>query len=520
MSKQDDLFRPDRVDEQIETLSHEQGGDMPSPSSARLVSNLRQVCEEDTGIVEQVWVRLGERAAEKRRATAAGQNVVQSRSLATIRADQRKGPQPVKPVLTDTQTQSKRLRFLELLIAVLIMTTLVGSMGLIFKIRQPSTVQVGSSTRTTIGKTQTPSPASSDQTGLYITTSQGIDRVSLQSGKTIWHIGIAYAEQPLVMEGMLFFSHEDSQNYYLEAVNALTGKQLWRKNYGSSTFLQQGTHNTLYDSSCVTINTTTGARHCFIYAIKASTGEQLWSYPTPLGTSWIAVQDGVVYSVSYTQFFALSASTGTPIWQKTLPYPDQQANMMPLLSSNVLYFSSCNTTKQSAAFGGCYFYAFNASNGGELWHRPVSNTVLTDPTISDGVVYYGSSNPGSNTGAIYALDAQTGALLWMYNTDGAFNPSVRPLIATRGAVYAQIDLAGGTSMSLLALRVADRSVLWSKTLAVYYEGTPALVNGLIYVTVGQHTVEAFHANDGTQAAGYTDAAAAITGFTLVTQNAQ
>jgi outer membrane protein assembly factor BamB len=518
MSKQDDLFRPERVDEQIETFSHAQTGDMPSSSTARLVSNLLQLYEEDTGIVEQVWGRLAERAAQRRRA-AAGRSAVQSRSLETMREDQQKGPQPVKLVSTERQPQSKRRRFLEMLVAVLIMTTLVGSMALIFKIRQPSTVNVGSSTRTTIGKTQTPTPATIDQTGLYIATQKGVDRVNLQTGKIIWHIAVDYAGQPLVMGGMVFFSHEDSQNYYLEAVNALTGKQLWRKNYGSSTFLQ-GAHGTLYDSSCVTINATTGATKCFIYAIKASTGEQLWSYPTPLGTLWIAVQDGVTYGVSNTQFFALNASTGTPIWQKTLlQYPDQQANPTPLLSNNVLYFSSCNTTKQSTAFGGCYFYAFNASNGGELWHKPVNNTVLTSPTTSDGIVYYGSSNPGSNKGVIYALDTQTGAILWTYNTDGAFSPLVRPLIATRGVVYAQIDLAGGNSISFLALRVADRSVLWSKNLAMYYEGTPVLDNGLIYVTVGQHNVEAFHANDGTQATSYTDNTASITGFTLVTQNA-
>jgi len=312
------------------------------------------------------------------------------------------------------------------------------------------------------------------------------------------------------MGGMVFFSNQDSQNDYLEAANAVTGKQLWRKNYGSSTLLQVA-HGVLYDSSCVT-NATTGATNCSIYAVKASNGEQLWSYPTPLGSSWITVQDGVVYGVSYTQLFALNAAMGVPIWQKTLlKYPDQEASMTPLVSDNVLYFSSCNSTKHSPVFGGCYFYAFNASNGAELWHKPVNSAILASPAIADGVVYY-----GSREGIIYALNTQTGAILWTYNTGGVLT---RPLMATQGVVYAQIELARGNTISLLALRVANRSILWSKNLVIDYEGTPALDNGLIYVTVGQNNVEVFHAGDGTAATSYADDTAAITGFTLATQNA-
>ena len=58
MSKQDEQFFPERVDGQIEALSYVELEDTSSSSSARLVSNLRQVYEEDTEIVEQVWARL------------------------------------------------------------------------------------------------------------------------------------------------------------------------------------------------------------------------------------------------------------------------------------------------------------------------------------------------------------------------------------------------------------------------------------------------------------------------------
>jgi outer membrane protein assembly factor BamB len=515
MSKQDEAFLPERVDEQIETLSGRRIGDAAAASSAHLVSDLRQVYEEDSEIVEQVWARLAEHAANKRRVSA-GQTDVYSRSPRTTQEDQRKGSRPMKPVSTEKPQKNKYSRFLEILAAALILAILVGSMALIFKTRQPSTGHGGTSTSTAIARTKT--PAVINQTGLYIATTSGVDRVSLQTGKIIWHIPLDYAGQPLVMGGMVFFSHQDSQNYYLEAVNAVTGKELWRKNYGSSLFLQ-GAHGTLYNSSCVLTNARSGATSCSIYAIKASNGEQLWSYPTPLGSSWITVQDSVVYGVSYTQLFALNAATGTPIWQKTLlKYADQQANMTPLLSDNVLYFASCNTTKHSTAFAGCYFYAFNASNGAELWHKPVNSAILASPAIADGALYY-----GSREGIIYALNAKTGSLLWIYKTGGGLG---NPLLAAHGVVYAEVETASGNTIHLLALKAADRSALWSKDLPVYYSPVPywytfGLDNGLIYVVASKHSVDVFHADDGTVALRYNSAdSAAITEFTLVTQNAQ
>lgn len=507
MSKQDEPFRPEQVDEQIEMLSLSPTSDASAASNARLVSELHQVYAEDTEIVEQVWTRLAEHAAHKH-GIGAEQTDGYSRFPHTTREDRQKGPH-MKQVQPSAQKhrRSTYTRFLEILVASLILMVLVGSMALIFKAKQPSTGHGGSST--TAGQTKTPSAI--DETGLYVTTTSGIDRISLQTSRIIWHMPVDYAGQPWIMDGMVFYSYQTAGNNYIGAANVVTGKEIWHKNYGMSQYLQ-GAHGVLYENSCVVKNIVTGTEDCSIYAIKASNGEQLWSYPTPLGSAWLTVQNGLVYAVSYTQVFALDAATGKPIWQKTLlKYPDQEANMTPVVSGNTMYFASCNATKKSPAFGGCYFFAFNASNGAELWHRAVNSTSISSVVAADGAVYFASAE-----GTIYVLSAQiqAGTIVRTCNTGGAL---LVPLVAGQGTLYAQIELASGKAIRLLALVGTACSILWSKDLPDYYPGWPALDNGLIYTIVGQHNVEAFHTTDGSLATSYTDDRGDVTRFTLVTE---
>src|SRR5260370_9802945 len=104
----------------------------------------------------------------------------------------------------------------------------------------------------------------------------------------------------------------------------------------------------LYDNTC---DLSAASDPCHLYGINASTGARLWSYDLPQGNAWIALQNGVLYGVSYTSYFALNASTGLPLWQRgLLRFTDQEANMTPLLTGTMLSFASCNLPKHSPRF--------------------------------------------------------------------------------------------------------------------------------------------------------------------------
>ena len=124
MSKQDDQFLPEQVDEQIETLAHlENSSALPE---ARLVSNLHQIYNEEHEIAEQVWVRLNRHIAQNN----TGQKHAEDRALRMLV----KETQPMKTKVTQLPSAKNRRHILETLAAVLVIVALVGSMALFFRL--------------------------------------------------------------------------------------------------------------------------------------------------------------------------------------------------------------------------------------------------------------------------------------------------------------------------------------------------------------------------------------------------
>ncbi len=510
-------FLPEHVDEQIDALS--QSGREPD---ARLISSLHALYREDREIVAQVEGRLKTYMTEKHKDIPKHIDEY-SRSLTPLRVERQEGPQPMKS-LQQTRTQKQKrpyIHFLEMLVAVLVMAVLVSGMAFLLKTKQPSLGGHGSATPTTAVKKATPHPTATvaGESGLYIATSNGIDRINLATNKVIWHAGSEVAWNLFVESGIVVFSGGDTigpnySNYYVEAVNASDGKLIWRKAYGSINDLQ-GANGIVYVSSCSADSNSI----CSIDALKTSTGQKLWFHNSAQGTIWELYQNGVVYGTSYADFFALNATNGVSLWQKTLQkYPYQEATITPLVSGGALYFSSCNTTKQTGSYETCDFFAFNATNGAELWHVPfssMSTSVMGVPTLLHGVVYVGTLD-----GIIHAYNAQTGSLLWTYNTGGAI---YHPLLSNSGLVYVGVGVPNNdTTMRLLALKVTSTShtVVWSNNIHINAgkpDGTlPNLQQGLLYILDSHNNILAFHANTGDLAQGYhPQVGASIAAFQLV-----
>lgn len=513
MNEPEHAFLPERVDEQIDALAQ-----ADREPDARLISHLRAIYSEDREIVEQVEQRLA--AYRLAPFTARSEQIDRySRSASTVRADRQKGPHPVKTLDTERPQKSRTIHLLEILAAVLFITLLVGSMALVFKTRQPSQGAKVSSTPTGVTKkstTQSP-PTISGQKGLYLATTNGIDRIeSLQSGKVLWHAGSGPTDNVLVDQDIVVFSGGDRtgpgnfSNYYVEAVNASNGDRVWRVRSGMINTIV-GAKGIAYVSSC------SPTASCSIDALQISNGHMLWSHSSLEGTIWELYQDGVVYGISYTEFFALNATTGTPVWQQTLQkYPDQEANMTPLVSGGAIYFSSCNTTKQTSTYLACYLFAFNAASGAELWHVPyssISTSPVAAPAVVDGVVYAGSMD-----GVIRAYNAQTGSLLWSYNTGGNI---LNPPVSHPGLVYVEVQ-ENASTMRLLALKASSTShtIAWSKDIS-FTEGkpdgsAPEIQQNQLYLIDSNNDILAFQAGTGVQTQRFHPPfAATIIAFSLV-----
>ncbi|HET8841532.1 MAG TPA: PQQ-binding-like beta-propeller repeat protein [Ktedonobacteraceae bacterium] len=281
---------------------------------------------------------------------------------------------------------------------------------------------------------------------LYTVAAGSLARIDLRTSNTKWTLDEENAAMPLVLGNKLFFNGLDSSGSLLKAVSVSTGQTLWSSSQYPNGFLL-GAGNMLYDSFC---DFSSGS--CSIDGINASNAALLWSYDLPHGNGWIALQNNVIYGVSYTSYFALNASTGAPIWQKDLlQYTDQESVMTPTISGNMLSFASCNTTKQSSGFPGCYLYAFDARTGNELWHMPSDESIMASPSILNGVVYAGTIQ-----GTLYAVKGSTGATLWTAQAGGM----VGQVTASGRTIYVEMLGSDGQSFSVEALDAVTHTVRW------------------------------------------------------------
>ena len=213
--------------------------------------------------------------------------------------------------------------------------------------------------------------------------------------------------------------------------------------------------------------------------------------------------------------------------------------MTPVLSGNVLSFASCNVTKQSSGFAGCYLYAFNASTGAELWHMPTTSAIQVTPTIMDGVVYAGAVD-----GTLYSVNEQSGAKLWTLSVGG----TIGQLLSSAGTVYIEIRDANGQTSHIEALDAATHRIMWGQNNASAvseprtqaaslvarditmplmqrqptsaFSGGPAdnpfvFDHGLIYIHSGSNIVGVLRASDGSRVTEYSvPGVDAIYGFTV------
>ncbi len=410
-------------------------------------------------------------------------------------------------------------------IIVLALLLLMSTIAATFVLRTMPRAQASGGPPTPTPTPITPVPGQPlPQGSLYTAAPGGLTRIDLKSSNVLWTIPASYPSAPLVMGKALFFDNEDSTSPVLEAADTKTGASLWSSQTYPNGFLL-GAGNMLYDSSCDL--STTGVP-CHLYGINASTGAQLWSYDVPSGNAWIALQNGVLYGVSYTVYFALNASTGVPLWQKDLlNYTDQEANMTPVVRGNVLSFASCNETKQSTGYTGCYLYAFNASTGEEFWHMPTTSSLQVPPSIMDGVVYAGAID-----GTLYAVNELTGELLWSTNVGSA----IGQVLSSAGTVYVETIGADGQSFNVEAFDAATHAPRWGQASAsiaslivsiplVWHAAASAgpashpfvLTHGLIYIQSDANTITVLKATDGSGVIQYTVPGNALSGFTVVMQ---
>jgi outer membrane protein assembly factor BamB len=248
-----------------------------------------------------------------------------------------------------------------------------------------------------------------------------------------------------------------------------------------------------------------------LVALNASTGAQLWSANNGgnggySGSGAIAVGGGLVFAqceftdgpggTPYGAICAYKAKTGKMVWQFSAPcncLPESSVQSPLVLANGILYFGY--------AYGGSNgyhaIYALKANTGAVLWsYGSNSNGFGSGPAaVAGSSVYFG----GGEHAQIIALSTSNGALQWATSV----SPNDDPVAVSGGVVYVS-SYWTGSDATLSALKATTGAILWSYTYGTENwcgggeaPSPPAIAKGVVYFQGVDGYLYALKAKKGT-----------------------
>lgn len=219
-----------------------------------------------------------------------------------------------------------------------------------------------------------------------------------------------------------------------------------------------------------------------LYALDPLTGEERWRFAAGRAiTSSPAVARGLVFAGSRDNtFFAIDASNGKERW-KLVTGTD-----LPLawgFETGDLYTSSPAFSGGLVVLGSGdgQVYAVDAGSGKVRWRFRTEGRVRSSPAIAEGRVYVGSMD-----GRLYSLELQTGRRIWQFDTEGHTLRSGdfgfdRRTIQSSPAVADGRVFVGSRDGFLYAVDAETGRLLWRVDHRMSWVNTsPAVAGGLVF----------------------------------------
>jgi outer membrane protein assembly factor BamB len=146
------------------------------------------------------------------------------------------------------------------------------------------------------------------------------------------------------------------------------------------------------------------------YALDSTSGEQLWTKPLDgvVTNSPVLTDDSVCFGVHDGFFYCLDRENGRQLWEFSPGQRDLDPATCdgcallfntPIIENDVIYLSSYDNN----------VYALDAQTGHINWVFSTGGAIMDAPAIVDGIIYVGSYD-----GYVYLLDAATGEQVRRY----------------------------------------------------------------------------------------------------------
>lgn len=264
----------------------------------------------------------------------------------------------------------------------------------------------------------------------------------------------------------------------------------------------------------------------FAYAVNARTGKLIWR-TSPVGNTLMGtpiVAQGKVFlsagnvgfnfsnvtkfaktktaargeGISFNGIYALSANTGELLWHYGT---NGEAMPTAAFSNGKIYITT----------GDGYAQAIDAKTGNPAWKTELKGMAnMSSPAIVDGKMYVAMSSPGG----VFCLDADSGKVLWKSSIQGAedtgigdVSPAVSNGIVVMDAVADAKQQNGKTTMDtrIVAYDANTGKILWQADMGrgakppAFKGGVPMIHDGVVYVgTPVNNVVQAYDLKSGKQ----------------------
>lgn len=265
------------------------------------------------------------------------------------------------------------------------------------------------------------SPDIADGKVVFGSSDDNIYCLNVNNGKLVWKIttGEAVVAVPRIVDGVVYIGGSDG---VFRAIELSTGKVKWKFS-GIKAFVES--KPLVYEGKVIF-----GSWDGNLYALNSTDGTLAWKWSNE--KSWLALAPaacwpvaahGKVYIVAPDRFITcLEATTGKVIWRsgehqvrEAIGISNDGSRVYAKCMNDTLFaYSTASSTEQFAWITDCnYGYDIDPSM----------------PQEKDGVVFFGTKN-----GLVFALDEQSGNILWEHKIGNTIVNTVAPIDARRVVV--------------------------------------------------------------------------------------